>query len=484
MRTTRPARTRAQERTGWGHAARLGLAGLALATCLQAPALARDGRSDSGRSDSGRSDSGRSDSGRADPGRSDPGRSDPARSLDLFARVFEATHDNYVRSVTGDALARAAIDGMLASLDPHSAYLTEPDYEARLALLAGRTTGIGLDLQARGGVVTVVAPVAGSPAAAAGLQPGDQLLRVDGRPVAGLLLDDVVARIRGEPGTAVRLTVATAGHRVRALRLTRAVIHTPVVQSSLFGTRAYIRLATFSSEAGTAVAQAWTALARQAGGPPTGLVLDLRDDPGGEVDQAVAVASLFIRQGTIVSMRGRTAADAVRFAARGRDITGGAPIVVLSDTGTASASEIVAGALQDHGRAAILGTRSFGKGSVQEMLPLDGDGALVLTTALYFTPSGRSIQGLGIAPDLVVHEARGEADAAMSVEASLPHAIAPVDATEMPRVSPWRAAAGAIASRPPSGWPAFDATRPATDFQLQQGLKLLGLMAPTVTASR
>ena len=433
---------------------RLGIAGAALAALLGTPAAARDSRDDS------------------------------QRGPDLFGRVFETIHSNYVRPVSRDALARAAIDGMLASLDPHSAYLTEPDYEAREALLAGRVTGVGLDLQDRDGVVTVVAPVAGGPAAAAGLQPGDRIVRVDGREVAGLLLDDVVGRIRGAPGTMVRLDVATAAHKLRALRLVRAVVHMPVVQSALFGGRAYIRLTTFDAEAGTAVAGAWAALARQAGARPTGLVLDLRGNPGGEVDQAVAVASLFIRQGGIVSMRGRTPADDLRFGARGQDITGGAPIVVLSDAGTASASEIVAGALQDHGRAAILGTRSFGKGSVQEMLPLDGDGALVLTTALYFTPSGRSIQALGIAPDMVVHEARDEPDAAGAIEATLPHAIEPRDATELPRVSPWRAVAGAIAARPPAGWPAFDATRPATDFQLQQGLKLLGLMATTVTASR
>lgn len=433
---------------------RLGLVGVALAALLHAPAQARDAGADS------------------------------ERGLDLFGRVFETIHDNYVHGVTRDALARAAIDGMLATLDPHSAYLPEPDYEAREALLSGRFAGIGLDLQDRRGVVTVVAPVAGSPAAAAGLQPGDRLVSVDGRKVADLLLEDVVARIKGAPGTRVRLAVETASHAIRTLTLTRVMVHAPVVQASRFGTRAYIRLTSFDSEAGAAVAAAWSALAREAAGPPSGLVLDLRGNPGGEVDQAVAVANLFIRHGAIVAIRGRTAADDARFDAHGPDITNGAPIVVLADASTASASEIVAGALQDHARAAILGTRSFGKGSVQEMLPLDGRGALVLTTALYFTPNGRSIQGLGIVPDVIVHEARDEPDEAHSTEASLPHAIEPVDATDVPRVSPWRALAGAIASRPPTTWPEFDATRPATDFQLQQALKLLGLMSATVTAQR
>ncbi len=433
---------------------RLGLAGAALAALLQAPALARDSRGDS------------------------------EAGLDLFGRVFETIHDNYVHPVTRAALARAAIDGMLASLDPHSAYLPEQDYEAREAILSGRLTGIGLDLQDRDGVVTVVAPIAGGPAAAAGLQPGDRLLRVDGHPVASQLLDEVVASIHGQAGSAVHLTMETSAHAVRELRLIRAVIHIPVVQSALFGRKAYIRLTTFDSEAGAAVGAAWTDLARQAGGAPSGLVLDLRGNPGGEVEQAVAVASLFIRDGTIVSMHGRTPADSVKFGARGQDITNGAPIVVLSDATTASASEIVAGALQDRRRAAILGTRSFGKGSVQEMLPLDGNGALVLTTALYFTPDGRSIQALGIVPDVLVREARDEPDATRSIEASLPHAIEPVDATDAPRLSPWRALTGAIASRPPATWPEFDVGRPATDFQLQQGLKLLGLMSSTVTASR
>ncbi len=418
------------------------------------------------------------------PARADDRKGDGAAGLDLFSRVFEAIHDGYVRPVTREALARAAIDGMLASLDPHSAYLTEPEFEAREAVLDGHFAGIGLDLQERDGAVTVVAPVAGGPAARAGLQPGDRILRIDDRPVAPLLLDEIISRIKGAPGTVVRLVVARGSHRPRDVRLVRADIHIPVVRSALFGRRAYIRLATFDAEAGTAVATAWTDLARTGGGPLSGLVLDLRGNGGGKVDQAVAVAGLFVRRGTIVAMRGRSPADNATYDAHGQDITGGVPIVVLTDASTASASEIVAGALQDHRRAAILGTRSFGKGSVQMMMPLDGHGALVLTTALYFTPSGRSIQARGIAPDVVVHEASDEPDAAATTEASLPHAIAPPDAIDRPALSPWRRVAAAIPARPPADWPRFDASTPATDFQLQQGLRLLDLMSTTVTASR
>ena len=414
------------------------------------------------------------------PARADGGRDDPDPSLELLARVVEAIHSSYLRPVTHAALARAAIDGMLASLDPHSAYLPEPEYEAREAVLSGRVTGIGLDLQDRNGVVTVVAPVAGSPAAKAGLQPGDRLLSVDNQPVADLLFDEVVSRIRGRPGTSVGLAFRTSDGRVRERRLTRTPVHVPVVQSALYGGEAYIKLARFTSDAAADVAAAWEDLTRRAGAPP-GLILDLRGNPGGQVDQAVAVASLFIRDGAIVSVRGRGPADSATFAAAGRDITNGARIVVLSDATTASASEIVAGALQDHDRAAILGTHSFGKGSVQAMLPLDGVGALVLTTALFFTPSGRSIQALGIAPDVLVHQARDQSDAAGSTEATLPHAIEPIDATDTPRVSRWQYIARSIARRPPVTWPAFDATHVATDFQLQQGLRLLALMSAPIS---
>ena len=414
----------------------LGLAGVVLGSVLQAPAQARD---------------------------------DAAASLDLLARAVEAIHGHYLRPVTHEALARAAIDGMLASLDPHSAYLPEPEYEAREAVLSGRVTGIGLDLQDRAGVVTVVAPTSGGPAAAAGLQPGDRVLRVDGHPVADLLLDEILARISGKPGTSVGLAVRSSDGRTRDLRLTRAVIHVPVVRSALFGGKAYIALARFDADAAADIAAAWADLARRAGGRPAGLVLDLRGNGGGELDQAVAVARLFLRRGAIVSIQGRRPADDLTYAAAGHDITGGAPIVVLVDAATASASEIVAGALQDHARAAILGTRSFGKGSVQETIPLGGDGALVLTTALFVTPSGRSIQALGITPDVIVHQAGDDPDAPSATEATLPHAIEPVDATDVPRRSRWRG----IAARPPVSWPALDAARPATDFQLQQGLELL-----------
>ena len=399
------------------------------------------------------------------PACADDRNGDGPAGLELFNRVFETIHRAYLRKVTREALARAAIDGMLASLDPHSAYLTESEFEARETALAGHAAGIGVDLQEHDGAVIVVAPVAGSPAAQAGLQPGDRILRIDDRPVAPLLLDDVAARLKGAPGTTVRLVVATGGHAPRALRLVRADVHVPVVRSALFGHNAYIRLSAFDAEAAASIANAWTVLARTgAGGPIRGLVLDLRDNGGGEVEAAVAVADLFVRHGTIVTVRGRDLAAATRYQARRQDITDGAPIVVLTNARTASASEIVAGALQDHRRAAIVGTRTFGKGSVQTTLPLDGDGALVLTTALYFTPSGRSIQARGIMPDVVVHEPGDVPDAAIATEASLPHAIEPPDATE----------------RPPSsltGLPHVDVSTRGTDPQLQQGLRLLDMMA-------
>jgi carboxyl-terminal processing protease len=330
--------------------------------------------------------------------------SDSVREISQFMSVFERVKAEYVDQVTDEQLIRGAIDGMLNSLDPHSSYLDARGFRALMTTTDGNYGGLGLTVTMEDSAVKVIAATRGTPADQAGIKAGDFITHIDGHLFYGGTLDEAVDRMRGNPGTSVRLTIVRPGReRPFDVTVTRAIIDIPAVRSEVRDNVGIITVNTFSRVTTDGVARAITDIEHQLGHAPAGYVLDLRSNPGGLLDQAVGLSDLFLERGEIVSQRGRRRTDIERYYARPGDATHGAPIVVLVDAGTASASEIVAGALQDHRRAIIMGERSFGKGSVQTLLPLgDGSTALRLTTARYYTPSGRSVQEGGIAPDVEV----------------------------------------------------------------------------------
>jgi carboxyl-terminal processing protease len=333
-----------------------------------------------------------------------------ARAGPEFASLFAAYQRikaSYVEPVEDDVLIRGAIDGMLAALDPHSAYLDGSDLQRLETMIDGNYSGLGLSVVLEDGAVKVISPFRGSPAEDAGMKAGDYITHLDGELIYGGDLDEAVARMRGPAGSAIRLTIFRPGRdEPFDVSVTRGVIELePVTHELMPGNIGHIMVNEFSRDVGSDVLASWDALKQQASGRLSGLVLDMRSNPGGSLDEAVALSDLFLDDGRIVSQRGRARGESVVYEAetvfRG-DIAEGVPIVVLIDAGSASASEIVAGALQDHRRAVIMGDRSFGKGSVQSLLPLGRDAALKLTTARYYTPSGHSVQEGGIKPDIAV----------------------------------------------------------------------------------
>jgi carboxyl-terminal processing protease len=331
------------------------------------------------------------------------------KQLNLFGEVFERVRAEYVEDVSDDSLVESAINGMLTSLDPHSNYLNTKNFNDMKVQTRGEFGGLGIEVSMENGLVKVVSPIDDTPAARAGLKPGDLITHLDGDPVQGMTLPEAVEKMRGPVSSEIRLTIRREGKDPFDVKLVRATIKIQSVRSHLEGDNiAYIRITTFNEQTDVGLNNAMKNLKQQAGGKLLGVVLDLRNDPGGLLDQAVAVADAFLDKGEIVSTRGRRSEDAQRYNARPGDIAAGLPVAVLINGGSASASEIVAGALQDHHRAILLGTRSFGKGSVQTIIPLPGHGAMRLTTARYYTPSGRSIQAKGIEPDIVVEAAKIE----------------------------------------------------------------------------
>ncbi|HSM94946.1 MAG TPA: S41 family peptidase [Rhizomicrobium sp.] len=345
------------------------------------------------------------------------------KQLDLFGDAFERVRANYVRPVSETELVNAAIEGMVSSLDPHSSYMDAKAYADMKIQTKGEFAGVGIEVTMEDGLVKVISPIDDTPAAKAGIKPGDYIAAIDNTPVQGLSLGDAVDRMRGAPGTKIKLTVLRKGEKKPFdLSLTRAVVHVATVKFHPEGDVGYIRLTSFNQEAAPGIERAVKALQQQIGPNLKGYVLDLRNNPGGLLDQAVDISDDFLQGGTIVSTRGRHSDDNATYNAHGGDIADGKPVVVLINGGTASASEIVAGALQDDKRARIIGMQSFGKGSVQTIIPLsEGGGALRLTTARYFTPSGHSIQATGITPDIAV--AQGDESAiklAAQSEANLP----------------------------------------------------------------
>ncbi|WP_226699737.1 S41 family peptidase [Qipengyuania gaetbuli] len=324
----------------------------------------------------------------------------------LFA-VYQRIKASYVEPVSDDVLINGAIDGMLAALDPHSAYLDGSDLQRLETMIDGNYSGLGLSVVSEDGAVKVISPFRGSPADQMGVKAGDYITHLDGELIYGLELDEAVARMRGKAGTAIKLTIFRPGREEPFdVSVTRGVIELePVTWELEDGRIGHIMVNEFSRDVGADVYGAWKDLQKQAAGRLNGLVLDLRSNPGGSLDEAVALSDLFLSQGQIVSQRGRARGESISYDAetvfRG-DIAEGIPIVVLIDAGSASASEIVAGALQDHRRAVVMGERSFGKGSVQSLLPLGREAALKLTTARYYTPKGHSVQEGGINPDITV----------------------------------------------------------------------------------
>ena len=324
-----------------------------------------------------------------------------------FFAVYERIKADYVEPVDDHKLIKGAIDGMLASLDPHSDYLEGASFERLTTMIDGNYQGLGISVQMDDGAVKVVSPFKGSPAEKAGIKAGDYITHVNGKLIYGTDIDDAVEQMRGPAGSTVRLSIVRQGRDAPFdVSVTRGVIDLQPVTSELKnGNIGYVSVNEFSKDVGKDVNGAIRALKVKAGGRLAGIVLDLRSNPGGSLDEAVALSDLFLTQGQIVSQRGRNRQDTIYYDAESvfpGDAAAGTPIVVLIDEGTASASEIVAGALQDQHRALIMGERSFGKGSVQSLLPLGKDSALKLTTARYYTPSGRSVQEGGIVPDIRV----------------------------------------------------------------------------------
>ena len=332
-----------------------------------------------------------------------------ARSGPEFGKliaVYERVKANYVETVDDDKLLKGAIDGMLATLDPHSSYLDARDFENLRTQTEGSYGGLGLSVTLDDGAVKVIAPTKGSPADQAGVKAGDFITHLDGKLIYGGSLDEAVDQMRGVPGSQIRLSVFRPGRdEPFDVTITRQIIELKPVEWELQGNVGVISVSSFSADVGASVQKAWNDIKAKTGGKVTGLVLDLRSNPGGLLDEAIALSDLFLDKGTIVSQRGRYARDNEVYPAeivtRG-DIAKGVPMIVLIDEGSASASEIVAGALQDQHRAVVMGQRSFGKGSVQTLIPLTRDTAIKLTTARYYTPSGKSVQEGGIDPDIVV----------------------------------------------------------------------------------
>jgi carboxyl-terminal processing protease len=343
--------------------------------------------------------------------------------LDLFGDIFERIRAQYVEEVDSEQLIEAAINGMLTSLDPHSSYLAPEDFDDMQVQTRGEFGGLGIEVTQEEGFVKVVSPMEGTPADDAGIEAGDFITHVNGESVLGLTLDEAVDMMRGPVGSEIIITVVREGtDEPFDVSIIRDTIKVTAVRSRIVGQTVVLRVNTFNDQTTPGVTEEFRKSVEELGGLANvdGVVIDLRNNPGGLLNEAISVADAFLDKGEIVSTRGRDPQDGERFNARPGDIAEGKPVVVLINGGSASASEIVAGALQDHRRSITVGTKSFGKGSVQTIVPLRGDGAMRLTTARYYTPSGRSIQALGVMPDIVVNQpqrAEGQGTEAEAAEA-------------------------------------------------------------------
>ena len=402
------------------------------------------------------------------------------RQLDLFGDVLERVRSDYVEKPDDTLLIENAINGMLSSLDPHSSYMSPKNFRDMQVQTRGEFGGLGIEVTMENGVIKVVSPIDDTPASKAGLMANDLITHLDNEAISGLTLEQAVEKMRGPVNTPITLTIVRKGRDdAFDVKVTRDVIRINAVKYHVEGDVAYVKVSTFNEQTHTNMVKAIEAMNKEIGPNLKGYVLDLRNNPGGLLDQAIAVSDDFLEQGAIVLTKGRNNEETQRANARPGDVTDGKKIIVLINGGSASASEIVAGALQDHKRATIIGTRSFGKGSVQTIIPLGQNGALRLTTARYYTPSGRSIQAKGIDPDVVI-------------EQELPPELKP-KTPEKPRgeaslkghLKGDKGEAGKKEERKEeSGSSAYVPKEPEKDMQLQYALKLLrGEIAEPVVGS-
>jgi carboxyl-terminal processing protease len=420
--------------------------------------------------------------------------SETYRQLNLFGDVFERVRSEYVEPVTDEQLIETAINGMLTSLDPHSSYLNRKSFQDMQVQTRGEFGGLGIEVTMENGLIKVVSPIDDTPAFRAGLQPGDLITHLDGEAISGMSLADAVEKMRGPVGSDIKVTIRRGeASEPFDVAITRDTIKIQSVRYRQEGDVGYIRVTTFNEQTQIGLERAIERLQKDVGDKLTGYVLDLRNNPGGLLDQAISVSDSFLDKGEIVSTRGRKPEDGQRYNAKAGDLAKGKPMVVLINGGSASASEIVAGALQDHHRAIVLGTQSFGKGSVQTIIPLPGHGAMRLTTARYYTPSGRSIQALGISPDIEVQPAkveeiaqgmrRREADLRGALRndtlnsqtpRSAPQVVPPPAPAPTPVPAPGATPApGVQAPQGEEGEPATAAAADQFDYQLARALDLI-----------
>tara|TARA_A100001011_G_scaffold380948_1_gene448862 strand:+ start:81 stop:1421 length:1341 start_codon:yes stop_codon:yes gene_type:complete len=329
-------------------------------------------------------------------------RQETYKQLNLFGDVFQRVREQYVEEVTDKKLIENAISGMLQSLDPHSSYLSPKSYKDMQVKTKGKFGGLGIEITMEDSVVKVVSPIDDTPAANAGMKSGDLIIGINGESIRGLSINDAVSQLRGPVGSKVVITVVRGNKDPFEIEIIRDVIKIRSVRHNIIKNIGYVRLTTFSDTTTSGLEKSVDEIKKELGKKFQGLILDLRNNPGGLLNQSISVTDSFLNQGEIVSTQGRKDDDTSRIFAKKGDIIDGKPMIVLINSGSASASEIVAGALKDHSRAIIVGTRSFGKGSVQSIIPLAGNGAMRLTTARYYTPSGISIQAKGIEPDIIV----------------------------------------------------------------------------------
>ena len=395
----------------------------------------------------------------------------PLNELRSFTEVFSRIKSDYVEPVEDKKLLEDAVQGMLAGLDPHSAYLDADSFKDMRVETEGQFGGLGIEVTMENGFVKVVSPIEDTPAARAGVKPGDLIIRLDDKAVKGLTLTEAVRFMRGKPGSDITLTIVREGAtKPLKITLTRAVIKIQSVKSRMlepgFG---YVRVTQFQAGTDKGLAEALKKLETENKGTLRGMILDLRNNPGGVLNSAVGVSDAFLDKGLIVYTEGRVADSKMKLSATPGDLLNGAPMVVLINGGSASASEIVAGALQDHKRAVIMGTKSFGKGSVQTIIPVSNGAALKITTARYYTPSGRSIQASGIVPDIVTEEARiTKSEAADRLrEADLARHLENGDEIAKPKEEPKKEDKKDDKKKDETGKPAVE------DYQLQEAMNLL-----------
>lgn len=397
-----------------------------------------------------------------------PSNAETFQQLNLFTDVLARVRSEYVVDVDNTELIEDAINGMLQSLDPHSSYLSPEGFKDLQVTTSGEYGGLGMEVTSESGVVKVVSPIDNTPAKKAGIKSGDYLTEIDGETIVGLPLNEAVDRMRGKPGEPITVTVIRGSEDPLEITMVREIIKRPPVKHEVKDGVGYLRISQFNEKTAPTLKTSVAALKKEFGGRIPGIVLDLRGNPGGLLDQSIKVSSAFLDGGEVVSTRGRVASDTERYNAERGEMLKGVPVVVLIDGASASASEIVAGAIQDRGRGLVVGLTSFGKGSVQSILPLRGgrDGALRLTTQRYYTPSGRSIQGTGIDPDIAIAAIPDDGKGNKSFrESDLPNSIQ--NELDSQDTDAEEGASAAAIDYPPEGFEVED------DYQLQKAIALL-----------